>query len=100
MRKHTYFWTSIERYFLLYVFDKRKNKNIRQRITKPNKHLNLQKNRVNQEMDNIQREHCEIFNKHMEHDLYGSKKKVWEMIRKQRKDMNKFIRIEDITKEQ
>lgn len=58
------------------------------------------RNRVNQEISNIKREHWERFTKDMEHDLYGSQRKVWRMIGRQRKDINEFVRINDITEEQ
>ncbi|KAI4481006.1 hypothetical protein M0802_014054 [Mischocyttarus mexicanus] len=36
----------------------------------------------------------------MEHDLYESQRKVWKIIKSQRKDLYEFIQINDITEEQ
>ncbi|XP_050516391.1 uncharacterized protein LOC126891253 [Diabrotica virgifera virgifera] len=58
------------------------------------------RNRVNQEIDNIKKEHWEKFTKDMEYDLYGSQKKVWKMITRQKTEINEFIRIDNIRETQ
>ena len=49
------------------------------------------RNRVNSEIRKIKEGYWESFTADMEHDLYGSQKKVWKMIKRSRSEMNEFV---------
>ncbi|XP_055389945.1 uncharacterized protein LOC129618936 [Condylostylus longicornis] len=57
------------------------------------------RNRTNQRVKEIKEEHWASFSADMEHDLYGAQKKVWSMLRKQKKPISELFQITNITEE-
>lgn len=58
------------------------------------------RNRINENIQKIKREHWERFSSDMEHDLYGGQKKIWNLLRSRKKPINEYIQSTRITSEE
>lgn len=57
------------------------------------------RNRIKSEIRRIKEEYSASFTVDMEHDMYDAQKKVWSMIRRGRREVNKYVQTQTITRE-
>lgn len=57
------------------------------------------RNRVNNRIKELKKQYWEGFTKSMESDLYGSQRKIWNMLRNRKKQVNELIQLPEITKD-
>jgi len=51
---------------------------------------------VQAEIQGIKTEYWETFTADMEHDLYGSQKKIWGLIRRRKRKVNEYVTVTTI----
>lgn len=56
------------------------------------------RNRINNRIKELKKQYWEGFTKNMERDLYGSQRKIWNMLRNRKKHVNKLIQLPEATK--
>lgn len=57
------------------------------------------RNRINEEIRKHKEGYWEGFTKGMEYDLYGTQKRIWKMLQKQKKNVNEYTQVNHISKE-
>lgn len=62
-------------------------------------HYKRTRNEVNAEIRRLRREYWTQFTKDMEHDLYGSQRKVWKMLKASKQPVNEYRNVQTVEKD-
>ncbi|KAL3280086.1 hypothetical protein HHI36_017592 [Cryptolaemus montrouzieri] len=55
------------------------------------------RNRVNRQIREIKREHWRTFSKDKEDDMYGTQRRIWNMLRAWKKQVNEYVQLNQVS---